>query len=139
MHQKRYRCYHPPTRRLFITMDVVFHEDTMYFSESEFQGEYWKEIQTLNYGENNQEVVNLDLSSTLDQSGDSIQIGQNQEMSELDSSGTLDQSSDDHPIIEDVGLSPTQPETEILENMAHPPSDIPHQSLAEDVPETHKR
>ncbi|RVW83621.1 Retrovirus-related Pol polyprotein from transposon RE1 [Vitis vinifera] len=35
-----YRCYHPPTRRMFITMDVVFHEDSMYFSsESELQGD----------------------------------------------------------------------------------------------------
>ncbi|RVW78330.1 Retrovirus-related Pol polyprotein from transposon RE1 [Vitis vinifera] len=35
---------------MFITMDVVFHEDSMYFSsESEFQGEYDKEIQTLGY------------------------------------------------------------------------------------------
>ena len=51
-------------------MDVVFHEDTMYFSEPEFQREYWKEIQTLDYGENNQDMVNLDLSGTLDQNGD---------------------------------------------------------------------
>ena len=36
LHKKGYRCYHPPTRRMFITMDVVFHEDSMYFSsESE--------------------------------------------------------------------------------------------------------
>ena len=40
----------PPTRRMFITMDVVFHEDLMYFSsDSEFQWEYHKEIQTLDY------------------------------------------------------------------------------------------
>nr|CAN65321.1 hypothetical protein VITISV_028038 [Vitis vinifera] len=45
LHKKGYRCYHPPTRRMFITMDVVFHEDSMYFSsESELQGEYHKEI-----------------------------------------------------------------------------------------------
>ncbi|RVW90873.1 Retrovirus-related Pol polyprotein from transposon TNT 1-94 [Vitis vinifera] len=45
-----YRCYHPPTRQMYITMDVVFHEDSMYFSsESELQGEYHKEIQTLDY------------------------------------------------------------------------------------------
>ena len=49
-HQKGYRCYHPPTRRMFVTIDVVFHEDTMYFSsESELQGEYYQEIQTLDY------------------------------------------------------------------------------------------
>ncbi|RVW26366.1 Retrovirus-related Pol polyprotein from transposon TNT 1-94 [Vitis vinifera] len=50
LHKKGYRCYHPPTRGMFITMDVVFHEDSMYFSsESELQGEYHKEIQTLDY------------------------------------------------------------------------------------------
>ncbi|RVX03773.1 Retrovirus-related Pol polyprotein from transposon RE1 [Vitis vinifera] len=35
---------------MFITMDVVFHEDSMYFSfESKLQEEYYKEIQTLDY------------------------------------------------------------------------------------------
>ncbi|WKA02568.1 hypothetical protein VitviT2T_020743 [Vitis vinifera] len=50
LHKKGYRCYHPPTRQMYITIDVVFHEDSMYFSsESELQGEYRKEIQTLDY------------------------------------------------------------------------------------------
>ena len=50
LHKKGYRCYHLPTRQMYITMDVVFHEDSMYFSsESELQGEYHKEIQTLDY------------------------------------------------------------------------------------------
>ena len=53
MHQKGYRYYHPLTHRLFVMMDVVFHEDTMYFFEPKFQEKYWKEIQTLDYGENN--------------------------------------------------------------------------------------
>ena len=61
-------------------------------------------------------------------------------MSELDLSDmSLDQNGDEHPIIEKVGLSTTQLETEILENVAPPPFDIPHQSLSEDVPETRKR
>ena len=35
---------------MFITLDVTFHEDLMYFSfEPELQGEYQKEIQTLDY------------------------------------------------------------------------------------------
>ena len=50
LHKKGYRCYHPPTRRMFITMDMVFHEDLMYFSfEFELRGEYHKEIQTFDY------------------------------------------------------------------------------------------
>ncbi|WKA12065.1 hypothetical protein VitviT2T_029493 [Vitis vinifera] len=48
--QDQSKTNHPPTRRMFITMDVVFHEDSMYFSsESELQGEYHKEIQSLDY------------------------------------------------------------------------------------------
>lgn len=44
-HQKGYQCYHPPTQQMFVTMDVVFHEDFMYFSsKTEFQGEYQEEI-----------------------------------------------------------------------------------------------
>ena len=40
----------PLTRRMFITMDVEFHEDLMYFSSDfELQGEYRHEIQTLDY------------------------------------------------------------------------------------------
>jgi hypothetical protein len=30
-HQKGYKCYHPPTRKFFVTMDVTFYEDTCYF------------------------------------------------------------------------------------------------------------
>ena len=26
-YQKGYRCYHPPSKQMFVTMDVVFHED----------------------------------------------------------------------------------------------------------------
>ena len=55
---------------MFITMDVVFHEDLMYFSlDFEFQGEYHTEIQTLDYdyhismkGESNLKVSELDIS-----------------------------------------------------------------------------
>ena len=72
-HQKGYQCYNPPTYTLFVTMDVVFHEDTMYFPEPELQGKYRKEIQTLDYSENNQDVVNLDSSGiTLDLSDDNV-------------------------------------------------------------------
>ena len=49
-YQKGYRCYHPPSKRMFVTMDVVFHEDSMYFSfEPELQGEHLEEVQALDY------------------------------------------------------------------------------------------
>ena len=58
-------------------MDVVFHEDSMYFSsESELQGEYHKEIQTLDYDYHISEE---------DESGQSELV--NQEAGELDMSG----------------------------------------------------
>lgn len=37
-HQKGYRCYHLPTRRMFITMDVVFHEDCIFPLSLNFRG-----------------------------------------------------------------------------------------------------
>ncbi|WKA09424.1 hypothetical protein VitviT2T_027072 [Vitis vinifera] len=62
---------------MYITMDVVFHEDSMYFSsESELQGEYHKEIQTLGYDYHISEE---------DESGQSELV--NQEVCELDMSG----------------------------------------------------
>ncbi|RVW12248.1 Retrovirus-related Pol polyprotein from transposon TNT 1-94 [Vitis vinifera] len=77
LHKKGYRCYHPPTRQMYIIMDVVFHEDSMYFSsESELQGEYHKEIQTLDYDYHISEE---------DESGQSELV--NQEVGELDMSG----------------------------------------------------
>ncbi|KAL6331885.1 hypothetical protein AAG906_020233 [Vitis piasezkii] len=62
---------------MYITMDVVFHEDSMYFSsESELQGEYHKEIQTLDYDYHISEE---------DEFGQSELV--NQEVGELDMSG----------------------------------------------------
>ena len=62
---------------MYITMDAVFHEDLMHFSsESELQGEYHKEIQTLNYDYHISEE---------DESGQSELV--NQEVGELDMRG----------------------------------------------------
>lgn len=79
-HQKGYRCYHPPTRRMFITMDVVFRKDSMYFSsEPELQGEYQKEIQTLDY-----DVLNYNYHTSKE--SESPESG-NQDVGNLDRSG----------------------------------------------------
>ena len=88
-------CYHLPTKCMYITMDVVFHEDTMYFSKSDFQGEYLEEIQTLIYNSeedvvevHDQNIGDLDpCCQTLDVSGDTVdQI--NIEVDELELSGS---------------------------------------------------
>ena len=34
---------------MFVTMDVVFHEDSMYFSSEPDQGEHLEEVQALDY------------------------------------------------------------------------------------------
>ena len=51
-------------------MDVVFHEDKMYFSKPECQREFQKEIQTLNHDDNcNENEINVDIKgATLDSS-----------------------------------------------------------------------
>ncbi|WKA05326.1 hypothetical protein VitviT2T_023300 [Vitis vinifera] len=69
---------------MYITMDVVFHEDSMYFSsESELQGEYHKKIQTLNYDYHISEE---------NESGQSELV--NQKAGELDMSGQQFRSED---------------------------------------------
>ena len=116
LYQKEYRYYHPPTRRMFITMDVVFHEDTMYYSKSKFHGEYLDEIQTFEYSlMTDTEEINMDVtelsdkySGDLDTSGQNVDISGNPENQET--SGT--------------------PEAELYSL----PSNIPNQSLADDTP-----
>ena len=78
---------------MFITMDVVFHEDSMYFSfESELQGKYHEEIQTLDY----------DYHISEDDGSEQFELV-NQEASGLDMSvTTLEPSSNDHPETEEV-------------------------------------
>ena len=89
LHKKGYRYYHLPTQQMYITMDVVFHEDSMYFSsKSELQGEHHKEIQTLDYDYHISEE---------DESGQSELVNQevgDQEVGELDMSGQQFRSED---------------------------------------------
>ena len=84
-HQKGYRCYHPPTQRMFITCDVVFHKDSMYFSfEPKLQGEYQEEVQTLDYDV--EEAQTLELPKHV-----------NRDVGSLDTSGiNLDANGDEH-------------------------------------------
>ncbi|CAL8992128.1 unnamed protein product, partial [Prunus brigantina] len=53
-HQKGYRCYHPATRHLYVSMDVTFIEDEMFFSdtpehvlqwETSSEGHNWLDLQ----------------------------------------------------------------------------------------------
>jgi len=128
-YQKGYRCYHPPTQRMFITLDVTFHEDSMYFSsEPELQGEYQKEIQTLDYDDH----ISEDVVVHIPEVGELSDV-LNQEVGELDVGGlTLDPSSDEHPEIEVVAPP-------MSESLTPQEADTPNQSLAEDAPEPFRR
>lgn len=89
LHKKGYRCYHPPTKRMFITVDVVFHEETMYFSKSDFQGEFIQEIHTLvdKVDDNAVETSIVDLDSGAQNSD--LNGGTLQDYSEQNFDGTL--------------------------------------------------
>ena len=60
-HQKGYRCYHPPTRRTYVTLDVTFLESDMFFydpaSNSTLQGEIPSE--ELNWSSLEREDIHL--------------------------------------------------------------------------------
>ena len=78
---------------VFIIMDVMFHEDTMYFfSESELQGEYHQEIQTLDYDYHISEEGVSEQPEPM-----------NQKVGELEVSGIiLEPNSDKHPEADEI-------------------------------------
>ena len=47
--QKGYRCYHPPTKKFYVSMDVIFHERMFFYptgiTNSSLQGESRDEVQ----------------------------------------------------------------------------------------------
>ena len=118
---------------MFVTMDVVFHEDLMYFSsEPELQGEHLEEVQDLDYdflisieGELSEHGNNLNGNEK-----ERLELG-NENAGELDlSSINLDHSGDEPD--EDLGNKVMdQPPSE---SRAPQATDTPNQSPAEDGP-----
>jgi hypothetical protein len=43
--QKGYRAYHPPSKKIYISMDVTFHEDKFFYVDSTLQGGNESEVQ----------------------------------------------------------------------------------------------
>ncbi|KAG8503428.1 hypothetical protein CXB51_001585 [Gossypium anomalum] len=43
--KKGYKCYHPPSKRFFTTMDITFYEQDSYFTQAEIQREIWSDFQ----------------------------------------------------------------------------------------------
>ena len=97
---------------MFVTLDVVFHEDSMYFSsEHELLGEYQEKVQILDYDDHISEEGELF----------------NQDAGNLDTSGIdLDASGDEH--VETELVAPP-----LSEYLAPQVTDTPNQSFAEDV------
>nr|KYP73851.1 Retrovirus-related Pol polyprotein from transposon TNT 1-94 [Cajanus cajan] len=47
--KKGYKCYHPQSRRVFITMDVTFHETQSFYVSPPLQGEKTLEVEELSF------------------------------------------------------------------------------------------
>ena len=139
---------------MFITLDEVFHEDSMYFSsELELQGEYQKEIQTLDYDDHISEDVDAHISEDVGSLNTSknvdvhipddvgrLDISKEGELSDIvnqEVSETLDQSSDEHSETEATLDQSSDEHSETEAAMGPPPSEslTPHQLLTKDVPE----
>ena len=118
---------------MFVTMDVVFHEDSMYFSfEPELQREHLEEVQVLN---NN---FLISIGGELSEPGNNLngnkkehpELG-NENVGELDLSGiNLDHSGDER----DENLDNEVVDQPPSESLAPQATDTPNQSLAEDGP-----
>ena len=118
---------------MFVTMDVVFHEDSMYFSyKPELQGEHLEEVQALDYdflisieGELSKPSNNLNGNEN-----EHLELG-NENAGELDFSGiNLDHSGDER----DEDLENEVVDQPPSESLAPQATDTPNQSPAEDGP-----
>ena len=116
---------------MFVTMDVVFHEDSMYFSsEPELQGEHLEEVQALNYD------FLISIEGELSEPGNNLngnekerpELG-NENASELDLSGIhLDHNGDERDEVLDNEVMDQPPS----ESLAPQATDTPNQSPAKD-------
>ena len=118
---------------MFVTMDVVFHEDSMYFSsEPELQGEHLEEVQALDYD------FLISIEGELSEPGNNLngnekerpELG-NENAGELDLSGiNLDHSGDER----DEDLENEVVDQPPSESLAPQAIDTPNQSPTEDGP-----
>ena len=116
---------------MFVTMDVVFHEDSMYFSsEPELQGEHLEEVQALDYD------FLISIEEELSEPDNNLngnekecpELG-NENVGELDLSGiNLDHSGDER----DEDLDNEVVDQPPFESLAPQATDTPNQLPAED-------
>ena len=129
--QKGYQCYHSPSKRMFVTMDVFFHEDSMYFSsEPELQGEHLEEVQALDY------YFLISIEGELSEPSNNLNVKErpelgNENAGELDLSGIhLDHNGDERDEVLDNEVMDQPPS----ESLAPQATDTPNQSPAKDGP-----
>ena len=111
-------------KKLFVTMDVVFHENDMYFAnpESSLQGENQTEVQTLDYT-----IPYIDSVNDLDLSGDVLEISgdhshENNDANELELSGNVLETSGDHSLENNVKIFE-------MDDSTFPDNSLPDSSL----------
>ena len=118
---------------MFVTMDVVFHEDSMYFSsEPELQGEHREEVQALDYD------FLISIEGELSEPGNNLNGNENEHLElgnenagELDLSGIkLDHNGDEC----DEDLENEVVDQSPSESLAPQATDTPNQSPAKDGP-----
>ena len=118
---------------MFVTMDVVFHEDSVYFSsEPELQGEHLEEVQALDYD------FLISIEGELSEPGNNLNGNEkerselsNENAGELDLSGiNLDHSGDER----DEDLENEVVDQPPSESLAPQATNTPNQSPAEDGP-----
>ena len=44
--KRGYKCYHPPSRKYFVSKDVTFHENLTYFTRPQLQGESIQNVES---------------------------------------------------------------------------------------------
>ena len=118
---------------MFVTMDVVFHEDSMYFSSKpELQGEHLEEVQALDYD------FLISIEGELSILGNNMNVNEkerpelgNENDGELDLSGIiLDHSGDER----DEDLENEVVDQPLSESLTPQATDTPNQSPVEDGP-----
>ena len=118
---------------MFVTMDVVFHEDSMYFSsEPKLQGEHLEKVQALDYD------FLISIEGELFELGNNLNGNEkerpelsNENVGELDLSGiNLDQSGDER----DEDLDNEVVDQPPSKSLALQATDTPNQSPSEDGP-----
>jgi hypothetical protein len=134
LHQKGYKCYHPPSRKEYVTLDVVFHETEMYYPtpKSPLQGESRDkfELETLNMEELealNMEELEAQLEGQIDEEGQIDVEKDTLDPDQLEGSLSLPEPSVPHNQL--LPQSDSAPESQVSSESSLPVSQINSESI----------